>query len=158
MVVLDSWDGFLPWQTERHRHVQLCSEASSFALGGVLGPETISAVTSDYRPDSHLHCDTATKEPLALANVLESSASSISNSWVDVFSLIACDGMAVISAWDRQGFRSHPIVIPSREFLGNVKTRETLRFPSDDGFLFNHIWGKNASWWHLQCIWYSPTP
>ena len=83
--------------------------------------------------------------PLALANVLESSASSISNSWVDVFSLIACDGMAVISAWDRQGFRSHPIVIPSREFLGNVKTRETLRFPSDDGFLFNHIWGKNAS-------------
>ena len=85
LVVLDSWDGFLPWQTERHRHVQLCSEASSFALGGVLGPETISAVTSDFRPDSHLHCDTATKEPLALANVLESSASSISNSWVDVF-------------------------------------------------------------------------
>ena len=75
-----------------------------------------------------------------------------------MFLLIACDGMALISAWDRQGFRSHPIVIPSREFLGNVKTRETLRFPSDDGFLFNHIWGKNASWWHLQCIWYSPTP
>lgn len=46
---------------------------------------TISAVTSDYWPDSHLHCDIATKEPLTLANVLESSASSISNSWVDVF-------------------------------------------------------------------------
>ena len=26
--------------------------------------------------------------------------------------------------------------------LGNVKTPEILRFPSDDGFLFNHIWGK----------------
>jgi len=24
--------------------------------------------------------------------------------------------------------------------LGNVKTPEILRFPSDDGFLFNHIW------------------
>ncbi|KAL9955934.1 hypothetical protein ACROYT_G037338 [Oculina patagonica] len=26
--------------------------------------------------------------------------------------------------------------------LGNDKTPEILRFPSDDGFLFNHIWGK----------------
>ena len=26
--------------------------------------------------------------------------------------------------------------------LGQVKTAEILRFPNDDGFLFNHIWGK----------------
>lgn len=26
--------------------------------------------------------------------------------------------------------------------LGQVKTSEILRFPNDDGFLFNHIWGK----------------
>ncbi len=26
--------------------------------------------------------------------------------------------------------------------LGNVKTSEILRFPSDDGLLFNHVWGK----------------
>ena len=26
--------------------------------------------------------------------------------------------------------------------LRNVKSPEILRFPSDDGFLFNHIWGK----------------
>ena len=25
--------------------------------------------------------------------------------------------------------------------LGQVKTPEILRFPNDDGFLFNHIWG-----------------
>ena len=27
--------------------------------------------------------------------------------------------------------------------LGQVKTAEILRFPRDDGFLFNHIWGKS---------------
>ena len=26
--------------------------------------------------------------------------------------------------------------------LGQVKVAEILRFPNDDGFLFNHIWGK----------------
>ena len=26
--------------------------------------------------------------------------------------------------------------------LGQVKVKEILRFPNDDGFLFNHIWGK----------------
>ena len=26
--------------------------------------------------------------------------------------------------------------------LGQVKTPEILRFPNDDRFLFNHIWGK----------------
>ena len=109
-----------------------------------MGPGTISAVPSDYWPDSHLHCDIATKEPLAMANILDLPPHRFLIPGL-MFLLIACDGMALISAWDRQGFRSHPIVIPSREFLGNVKTRETLRFPSDDGFLFNHIWGKNAS-------------
>ena len=29
--------------------------------------------------------------------------------------------------------------------LGQVKTPESLRFPNDDGFLFNHVRGK-----HLQ--------
>ena len=104
-LFLDSWDGFLPWRSERHRHVQLCSDASSFAWGGVLGPGTISVVASDYWPDSHLHYDIATKEALALANVPESFASLISNSWVDVF----VDNMALISAWDRQGSRSRPL-------------------------------------------------
>ena len=26
--------------------------------------------------------------------------------------------------------------------LGQVKTAEILRFPSNDGLLFNHVWGK----------------
>ena len=27
--------------------------------------------------------------------------------------------------------------------MGLVKVPEILRFPNDDGFLFNHVWGKN---------------
>ena len=26
--------------------------------------------------------------------------------------------------------------------MGQVKVPEMLRFPNDDGFLFNHVWGK----------------
>ena len=26
--------------------------------------------------------------------------------------------------------------------MGPVKVPEILRFPNDDGFLFNHVWGK----------------
>ena len=26
--------------------------------------------------------------------------------------------------------------------MGQVKVPEILRFPTDDGFLFNHVWGK----------------
>ena len=28
------------------------------------------------------------------------------------------------------------------EDMGQVKVPEILRFPNDDGFLFNHVWGK----------------
>lgn len=82
-LFLDPWEGFLPWRSERRRHVQLCSDAPSFAWGVVLGPETISVFASDYWSDSHLHFDIATKEALALANVLESFASWISQLGID---------------------------------------------------------------------------
>ena len=66
-LFLDSWEGFLPWRSERHRHLQLFSDASSFTWGGVLGPETISVFASDKWSDSHLHSEITTKEALALA-------------------------------------------------------------------------------------------
>ena len=103
-LFLESWSGFLPWRSELHRHIQLCSDASSFAWGGVLGPGTVSISSSDYWPDSSFHYDIATKEALALANVLDSFASSISNSWVDVY----VDSTALLSAWNKQGSRSRP--------------------------------------------------
>ena len=93
--------GFLAWRSERHRHVQLCSDTSSFAWrggGGELPPTIglilISIVTS-----------LLAREALALANVLESFAPLFSNSWVDV----SVDSMVLLSASDRQGSRSRPL-------------------------------------------------
>ena len=42
--------------------------------------------------------------------------------------------------------------------LGMVRTGETLRFPQDDGLLFNHVWGKNLAGWCFQCIRRHPNP
>lgn len=47
-LFLESWSGFLPWRSERHRHIQLFSDASSFAWGGTLSQGSISVDRRDY--------------------------------------------------------------------------------------------------------------
>jgi len=37
--------------------------------------------------------------------------------------------------------------------LGHVKVPEILRFPNDDGLLFNHILGENTQGWRPECLW-----
>ena len=59
----------------------------------------------DYWDASVLHADIATKETLALNNILESFADSIKNSWVDAFA----DSMVLVRSWDRQGSRFHSL-------------------------------------------------
>ena len=56
-------------------------------------------------PRSAIQPDIATKETLALNNVLESFADSIKNSWVDAF----VDSMVLVRSWTRQGSRSHTL-------------------------------------------------
>lgn len=94
-LFMESWEGHLPWLSERHSHIQLCSDASSFGWGGILSPETISVSTLDYWPVSMIPLDIAAKEALALVNVLSSLSKHISGSWVDVFT----DSQALIFAW-----------------------------------------------------------
>ena len=121
--------------------------------GSVLSPDCISVATSDFLPDSHLHCDIATKEALALANVLESFDPLISNSWVDV----SVDSMVLLSAWDRQGSRSRPIfnalkriftqVLSSNVFLYIPSSCNPAYFPSCrlshmDASLSPVVWAK----------------
>ena len=84
-LFLASWDGFLPWRSEKHTHVKLFSDSSHFAWGGALSPNAIEVNVYDYWDASVLQADIATKETLALNNVLESFADSIKNSWVDAF-------------------------------------------------------------------------
>ena len=56
-LFLKSWSGSLPWLLETYHQVKLCSDASSFAWGCALGPDTFSATIRDYWPvdQRHLH-------------------------------------------------------------------------------------------------------
>ena len=47
-LFLKSWTGHLPWREEKHSQVVLCSDASSFAWGGVLSLDSVCLSTSDY--------------------------------------------------------------------------------------------------------------
>ena len=48
----ESWDGFLPWRSEKHTHVKLFSNSSHFAWGGALSPNAIEVNVYDYRDAS----------------------------------------------------------------------------------------------------------
>ena len=79
------------------------SDMSRFAWGGALSPNAFEANIHDYWDASTIQADIATKETLALNNVLESFAETIRDSWVDAF----VDSMALAHSWNRQGSRSH---------------------------------------------------
>ena len=103
-LFLETWDGVLPWRSEKHTHVKLFSNSSRFAWGGVLSPNAIEANVYDYWDASTMQADIVTKETSALNNVLESFADTIKNSWVDAF----VDSMTpFVRSWNRQGSRSH---------------------------------------------------
>ena len=101
-LFLETWDGFLPWRSEKHTLVRLFSDSSRFAWGGTLSPNAIEANVYDYWNATTIQADIATKEALALNNVLQSFADTIKNSWVDAF----VDNMALVRSWNRQGSRS----------------------------------------------------
>ena len=80
-LFLETWDGFLLcWRSEKHTHVKLFSDSFHFAWGGALSPDAIEMNVYDYWAASAIQADIATKETLALNNVLESFVNSIKNS------------------------------------------------------------------------------
>ena len=82
---LRSWHGCLPWLKESHTQIQLASDASSFAWGGVRGPYTEPVSIRDYWPLLDLGHNIAAKATLALVNVLEAFSRSVQDHRVDVF-------------------------------------------------------------------------
>ena len=105
-LFLETWNGFLPWRSERHFHFRLFSDSSSFDWGGVLGPGAINVSTCDYWDLSVIGSDIATKETLALNNALQSFGNTVRNSWVDAF----VDSQVLLHSWNRRGSRSHSLV------------------------------------------------
>ena len=47
-----------------------------------------------------------------------------------------------VLARDQAFFKTLIFSVDRGSDLGCVKTAEIMRFPKDDGFLFNHVWGK----------------
>ena len=60
----------------------------------------------DYWAPHNIGADIATKDTLALYNVLQSFGSNIGNSWVDTF----VDSRILLRSWNRRGSRSHSLV------------------------------------------------
>ena len=105
-LFLETWYGFLPWRSEKHSQFRLFSDSSSFAWGGVLSPGAININICDYWEPRVIGADIATKETLALNNVLQSFGDTVRNSWVDAF----VDSQVLLHSWNRRGSRSHSLV------------------------------------------------
>ena len=101
---------------ERHAHIKLYSDSSSYAWGGVWSPGAIEANIYDYWDIPTLEDDIATKETLALNNVLLASGDVIRDSWVDAF----VDCQTLIHFWNRQGSRSHSLIAALKTLFGTI--------------------------------------
>lgn len=82
-----------------------CSQIRPLLLGGggVLSPGAINIGACDYWDPCVVGADIATKESLALNNVLQSFRNTVRNSWVDPFA----ESQVLLHSWNRRGSRSH---------------------------------------------------
>lgn len=117
-MFLESWSGSLPWLLETHHQVKLCSNASSFAWGCVLGSDTSSATIRDYWPVGQRHLHINVKEAWALANTLDAFSGSLRDRWVDVYT----DSQVLISSWWRPGTKSPDLVVALKCDFGIISS------------------------------------
>ena len=130
---LESSNGFLPWRAEFHHQVILCSDASSFAWGGVFNPDVQPTSIHDYWPFSQRHLDINAKEFLTLSNVLFSFSENISNCWVDVFT----DSQVLSKAWQNQRGKSHSLISALKRLFSVVSASNihlTLHYIRSDAY------------------------
>ena len=70
-----------------------------------MSPSTFNVSTCDYWDPCVVGAGIATKETLALNNVLQSFGNTVRNSW-DAF----VDSQDLLHSWNRRGSRSHSLV------------------------------------------------
>ena len=103
---LDSWSEHLPWMDERHLVVNVTSDASQYAWGGIVyNPSGPPLEARDIWREDVRDKPIAVKEALALVNTLKAGKSLLSNCRVDAH----VDSLTLIQAWERQGSKSKPL-------------------------------------------------
>ena len=71
-----------------------------------MSPGAININICDYWEPRVIGADIATKETLALNNVLQSFGDTVRNSWVDAF----VDSQVLLHSWNRRGSRSQSLI------------------------------------------------
>ena len=100
-LFLDSWDHPIPWGDERHFRVSVATDASASGwAGSILSP--ITQEISDYCDSDQSTWNIASKEAMAINQLLRACGDIFRNAWVDA----QVDNQAVIHAWNNQGGRS----------------------------------------------------
>jgi hypothetical protein len=113
---LENLRGSLPWRSGFHHQLVLFSDASSSDWGGILNPGALAVSIRDYWQHTHSTLDINSKEIIALANVLDSFSSTISNSWVDAFT----DSQVFLQSWSQQGAKSPNVIAALKQLFAFV--------------------------------------
>ena len=102
-LLLDTWDGFLPWKNEKHSSITLSSDASDVGWGGSIRvPGKEDQLIRGYWDESSRDLPIAVREAKALLYTLESLDASVANSRLDCF----IDNKAVVATWQKQASKN----------------------------------------------------
>lgn len=94
---LDSWEGFVPWRSEKHLQVVLATDASAFRWAAIVNQENKLGDFFDQNDTRPIHL----KEADALYKTLLSLVDKFANHRVDAL----VDNQAVVASWEREGGR-----------------------------------------------------
>lgn len=102
---LDTWKGSMPWKTEKHFSVQICSDASNSGWGGILTLPQNKMTTRDYWSPEEASLPIAIREAKALFNTLRVFSRNIFNARIDAY----IDNSNLLHFWNNEGGRSIPL-------------------------------------------------
>ena len=97
-LFLEEWDDPLRWPEERHLQIELAMDASQTGWGGII-TTPVKQETSDYWSKDEMMLDIATREAIAVDEVLNALKDLVKDCSVDVM----IDNLAVMHAWNNQG-------------------------------------------------------
>ena len=125
---LDAWKKCLPWKSEKHFTVSLCSDASNSGWGGILSLLADKKESHDYWKNDELACSTAVKEAKALQHTLMVFSNEIQNGRVNAL----VDNKNLIDGGNKEGSRSISLT-------NEVKRLFHLCFNLDINLILAHV-------------------